>query len=73
MANIKKIFGGTSKSGTDHVDLKVHANYNNELFISIQDVGHDYPIRFICLDYDTAVSFVDEVRKCIGQINRDSE
>ena len=73
MSNVKKIFGGTSKSGTYYIDLKAHVNGNNELFISIQDHEKDFPIRFICLEFDTAVAFLDEVQKCVVEMNTDSE
>ena len=72
MANVRKSFGGTSKSGTEDIDLKTFVNYFNELYISLQDDEHDYPIH-ICLDYDTAVAFLDEVQKCVSEMNRDSE
>lgn len=73
MANVRKSFGGTFKSGSYYINLKAFVNGNNELFISIQDHEKDFPLRFICLDYDTAVAFLDEVQKCVNEMNTDSE
>ena len=71
MANVKRVFGGTSKSSTEYIYLNAYVNDTNELFISIEDDEKDF--QFPCLDYDTAVAFLDEVQKCVDEMNTDSE
>jgi hypothetical protein len=64
MANVKLLFQGTERSKTDENQLEVFANVHNEIFISIEDFSQ--PATFICLDKQTAVRLVRELKKQIG-------
>lgn len=64
MANIKLVFSGTEKSGTDEHTLVSFANTNNEIYVCIE-MDNNYP-SFVCLDKQTAVRLVRELKKQIG-------
>lgn len=66
MANIKITFYGTEKSETNETELEVFKNASDEIFISISD---NYE-QSICLDKQTAVRLVRELKKQIGFINQ---
>jgi hypothetical protein len=63
MSHYKITFFGTERSDTNDVELECFLNYNNEIFISIND---NYP-QFICLDKSTAIKLAKTLRT---EINR---
>lgn len=67
MANIKITFKGTEKSETSEHELVAFANTNNEIYICLE-MDNNYP-SFICLDKQTAVRLVRELKKEIGFLN----
>ena len=71
MANVTLIFRGTEKSETSEHSLVAYANQNNEIYLSI-DV-EDYTPLHICLDKETSVRLVRELKKQIGYLTNESE
>lgn len=65
MANVRLVFNGTQRSETQDSELEIFANNKNEIFISIED---NYP-QHICLDRDTAIRLVKELKRQIGLLN----
>ena len=65
MANVRLVFNGTERSETQDSELEIFANNKNEIFISIED---NYP-QHICLDRDTAIRLVKELKRQIGLLN----
>lgn len=65
MANVRVVFNGTKRSETQDTELDVFANSTNEIFISIED---NYP-QHICLDRETAIRLVKELKRQIGFLN----
>lgn len=59
MANYKLIFGGTIDSETSDNELYVGVNDHQEVFLCIKD--ENYKVG-ICLDKETAVKFLDELK-----------
>lgn len=65
MANVRLVFNGTKRSDTQETELDVFANASNEIYISIED---NHP-QHICLDRETAIRLVKELKKQIGYLN----
>jgi len=63
MANVKLIFKGTLKSNTNDKELEVLRTLNNEIVIFLQN---DNCVNHICLDKQTSVRLVRELKKQIG-------
>ena len=59
MANVKLIFQGTERSGTDENELEVFVNIHNEIVLDMKE-------NLIALDKSTAVRLVRELKKQIG-------
>ena len=65
MANVKLIFQGTEKSKTHKNELEVFANTREEISLFLS--SDDY-LNCICLDKQTAVRLVRELKKQIGYL-----
>ena len=61
MANVKLIFQGTERSGTDENELEVFVNIHNEIVLDMKE-------NLIALDKSTAVRLVRELKKQIGYL-----
>ena len=59
MANVKLIFQGTERSGTNENELEVFVNIHNEIVLDMKE-------NLIALDKSTAVRLVRELKKQIG-------
>ena len=71
MANIKLIFQGTERSETHKTELQAYSNIFDEIFISMEDPENPHEVgEFICLDKETAIRLVRELKKHIGFINQ---
>lgn len=64
MANVKLIFQGTEKSETTDHSLVAYSNINNEIYFCIE-MPKCIP-SFICLDKQTSIRLVRELKKQIG-------
>jgi hypothetical protein len=67
MENIKLMFYGTEKTGTDGNTIECYVNNVDE--ISIVLIEHDGSPTRISLDKRTAIRFVKELRKQISNID----
>ena len=65
MANVKLIFQGTEESKTNKNELEVFANTREEISLFLS--SNDY-LGYICLDKQTAVRLVRELKKQIGYL-----
>lgn len=65
----KKVFTGTKDSGTDNHNLVTYTNQDNEIYINIC-VDPDDPMYngWVCLDKETAIQLVKELKKSIGYL-----
>ncbi len=65
MVNIT--FTGTERSGSHTTELRAYATEYNEILLGIkfEEVDMD-----ICLDRDTAIKLVKELRKEIGELTK---
>lgn len=61
MANVKLIFQGTERSGTNENELEVFVNIHNEIVLDMKE-------NLIALDKSTAVRLVRELKKQIGYL-----
>lgn len=66
MARVKLNFYGTEKSETEEHTLVAYSNINNEIYLCIDN--QNFPESHICLDKSTAVRFVRELKKQIGNL-----
>lgn len=64
MANVKLLFYGTEKSNTLGNTIECFANYQGEISIFIEEESK--PAVLICLDKETAIRFVKELKKEIS-------
>lgn len=64
MSRYKLLFYGTEKSQTEEHTLECFVNHNKEIFIQIDDNGHN---QFICLDVSTAIKFSKTLRTEINK------
>lgn len=67
MANVKLIFSGTERSKTDKHELEAFVNSQNDLYININENNHTE--SHICLDKQTAVRLVRELKRQIALID----
>ena len=66
MANIKLIFQGTERTGTNKTELECFLNIQNEITLSINNVHYEYP-TIISLDVSTAIKFSKTLRSVINE------
>lgn len=64
MANVKLLFSGTHRSGTDDTSLQLYSNIHNEIFIEIESDSY----QNICLDKSTAIKLHRELKKQISYL-----
>lgn len=62
---IKLVFQGTESSGTSENELQCYCNDKNEIFIALDVDGIS---NFICLDKETAVKLVKNIKLEISYI-----
>ncbi len=65
MVNIT--FTGTERSGSQTTELRAYATEYNEILIGLRFDEIDLDI---CLDRDTAIKLVKELRKEIGELTK---
>jgi len=66
MANVRLLFEGTEKSGTEDFTLEVFINNEDEIFIEVNMQDNDR--AHICLDKSTAIKFAKTLRAEINKI-----
>lgn len=73
MEKMKILFYGTDRSNSENHTIETYVNIFDEIFIQIQDTenmdSHPYNGQFICLNRETAIKLVKELKKSIGQLN----
>lgn len=67
MANIKLIFSGTERSGTNHSELTSNVNEQNEIYIEIES-EYNQQSAHIVLDSETAKYFYLQLKQQVEQI-----
>lgn len=69
MANVRLVFSGTERSGTDDMSLVCYANSENEIFLQIYEGDSG---DFICLDKETAIKLHKELKKQISFLHNET-
>lgn len=73
MERMKILFYGTDRSHTVNHTIETYVNSFEEIFIQIQDTetmdNFPYNGQVICLNRETAIKLVKELKRCIGQLN----
>ena len=73
MERMKILFYGTDRSSTENHTIEAYVNSFEEIFIQIQDTdtmdSYPYNGQAICLNRETAIKLVKELKKAIGQLN----
>jgi hypothetical protein len=71
MERMKILFYGTDRSQTENHTIKTFANSFDEIFIEINNENsyNGLNSQFICLNRETAIKLVKELKKSIGQLN----
>ncbi len=71
MERMKILFYGTDRSQTNECFIQVFANEHEEILVEIKDENSDYDLgyQFICLNKQTAIKLVKELKKSIGQLD----
>ena len=64
MANVKLVFSGTERSGTEESELQLYHTAHNEILVEINDLDSEPSI--ICLDRLTAIRLHKELKKQIS-------
>lgn len=70
MANVKLTFLGTEQSNTENQELQCYINYQNDIFISINNgtTSDDLMCQVVCLDKSTAIRLAKTLRTEINKI-----
>lgn len=71
MANVKILFFGSKKGGTNENALDILLTDKNELLIRITQ--EDYPKGYIALDKSTAIRFSKELRRQIALLKSEED
>lgn len=71
MERMKILFYGTDRSETESCTIELFANVHDEIYIEIKDENSDYElgVQNICLNKQTAIKLVKELKKAIGQLD----
>lgn len=71
MSRSKIVFYGTDESETERHELYAYGNSSDEIYIEVNDgSGEHLNMGFICLDIETAVSLVKNLKREIGLIKQ---
>ena len=71
MANTKLVFLGTERSETEEFELQAFRNSYNEIYIDIRTPGEPFYQSYICLDRDTAIKLVKNLKYEISTMEVD--
>jgi hypothetical protein len=72
MERMKILFYGTDRSDSQHHTIEAFLNIFDEIFIEINNENsyNGLDSQFICLNKETAIKLVKELKKAIGQLNK---
>jgi hypothetical protein len=71
MERMKILFYGTDRSDSENHTIEIFANSFDEIFIEINNENSHNGLdsQFICLNKQTAIKLVKELKKAIGQLD----
>lgn len=68
MANMKLVFSGTQRSGTNYSELTSNVNEQNEIYIEIESEYNEQSAHIV-LDWETAKLFYLQLKQQVEQIS----